>query len=298
LLLGIALAVVLELIDRSVRNPKEAETIFDRPILGTIPRSAALSGNNGLHLPAPDKESFRMLQANLLYFNGEKPVRSVLVTSAASGDGKSTVAWNVAAAGAEAGGKVLLMEADLRHPGFASRCGLKVDAGLSDVLLGHCELDDVVRETLIGEPGGLSTNGYVNGNGHSNGNGNGNGRRLTATMDVVFAGRTPSSPGALIASGRMSSLIREAEAIYDLVVIDTPPVTVVSDAIPLVNQVTGVIVVARLGKNTREATSRLRDHLRNLNASVLGVVVNSIDSPDPYYRSLSHYVQAGAGVES
>jgi capsular exopolysaccharide synthesis family protein len=278
--LGIALAVLLELVDRRVRHPKEVETIFDRPILGAIPHKRAL-GRDGVRLPALHKEPFRMLQANLHYAGGEQPVRSVLVTSAGEGDGKSTVAWNIGVAGADAGARVLLIEADLRHPSFAARCGLDMEAGLSDVLSGRCEVADVVHETSIGERAHRE-NGFAT-------------PSATPTMDVLFAGRTPHNPGGLLASRRMSTLLGEAELAYDLVVMDTPPTPVVADAIPLIKQVTGVVVVTRLGKNTRDATTQLRDQLHNLNATILGVVVNSTDVQDVYYR-VAPYAKAGAGA--
>jgi capsular exopolysaccharide synthesis family protein len=280
LVLGIALAVLLELVDRRVRHPKEVETIFDRPILGAIPHRREL-GRDGVRLPALHKEPFRMLQANLHYAGGGQPVRSVLVTSAGEGDGKSTVAWNIGVAGADAGARVLLIEADLRHPSFAARCGWDVEEGLSDVLTGRCELAAVVHETSIGERG-HGENGSAS-------------LTVTPTMDVLFAGRTAHNPGGLIASRRMSKLLGEAELAYDLVVIDTPPTPVVADAIPLIKQVSGVVVVTRLGKNTRDATARLRDQLHNLNASVLGVVLNSTEVRDGYYRA-SGYVNAGTGA--
>jgi capsular exopolysaccharide synthesis family protein len=280
LVLGIVLAVLLELVDRRVRHPKEVETIFERPILGAIPHKRAL-GRDGVRLPALHKEPFRMLQANLHYAGGEQEVRSVLVTSAGEGDGKSMVAWNIGVAGADAGARVLLIEADLRHPSFAALCGWDVEEGLSDVLSGRRELADVVRETSIGERAHRD-NGFTT-------------LTATPTMDVLFAGRTPHNPGGLLASRRMSTLLGKAELAYDLVVMDTPPTPVVADAIPLIKQVTGVVVVTRLGKNTRDATAQLRDQLHNLNATILGVVVNSTDVQDVYYRATA-YASAGTGA--
>jgi polysaccharide biosynthesis transport protein len=265
--------VLLELVDRRVRHPQEVETIFDRPILAAIPQNRALR-RDAMRLPTLDKEPFRMLQANLHYAGNGTPVRSVVVTSAGEGDGKSTVAWNIGVAGADVGARVLLIEADLRHPSFAARCGLEAERGLSDVLTGRCELADVAHESPIGERG-HRRNGFTN-------------AAATPTMHVVFAGPKPANPGGLLASRRMSKLLGEAERAYDLVVIDAPPTPVVADGIPLIKQVSGVVVVTRLGKNTREATERLRDQLRNLNASILGVVVNSIDVQDVYYPSAAY----------
>ena len=107
--------------------------------------------------------------------------------------------------------------------------------------------------------------------------------RSPGTIDVLWSGPLPPNPSDLLESDRMRELISVADQSYDLLVIDTPPTSVVSDAIPLVTQVGGVIVVARLAKTTREAATHLRNQLRNLDAPVLGVVVNAIGSDSETY---------------
>ncbi len=258
-LLGIGLALLLERLDRRIRDPKELEAIFDRPILGAIPESRSLvkSGRSGGGLAVQEAEAFRMLRANLRYFNIDREVRSVLVTSAAPGDGKTTVSWNLASAAAGGGARVLVIEADLRHPRFAESVGLYPQSGLSTVLAGEAELDDAVQQVPVSE----GANG-----------------RSPRTIDVLFAGPLPPNPTDLLESERMHQVVDRAEAEYDFVVIDTPPTSVVSDAIPLVKRVGGVIVVGRLAKTTREAVTQLRDQLRNLDAPTLGVVVNALGS--------------------
>lgn len=262
LLLGVGLALLLERLDRRLRDPSEMEGIFGRPVLGAVGESRALSrGASSLSgVAAGEREAFRMLRANLRYFNVDHTVASVLVTSAAPGDGKTTVAWNLAATAAE-GGRVLLIEADLRHPSVAEGLGLRDVAGLSTVLAGQAEIEDVVQEIPVEQGGGS------------------NGSRLR-TVHVLLSGPLPPNPSDLLQSDRMHEIVEEAERDYDLVVIDTPPTSVVSDAVPLVKQVGGVIVVGRLGKTTRESAEHLHNQLLNLNAPVLGVVVNALRSSD------------------
>lgn len=259
LLLGVGLAFLLERLDRRVRDPKEFEEIFDRPLLASIPESRALAtGGPAQHqnLPTGEQEAFRMLRANLRYFSVDRPVKSVLVTSAAPGDGKSTVSWNLGLAAAGTGAKVLLMETDLRHPSLAASAGPLAPApGLSTVLAGQIEFAEVVQAVMVP-------------NHHA-------GRAPDRMMDVVVAGPIPPNPVDLIESERMRTVLREAEERYDLVVVDTPPTSVVSDAIPLIREVSGVIVVTRLGKSTRESVAQLRNQLVHLNAPTLGVVVNA-----------------------
>jgi hypothetical protein len=127
LLMGVGLALLFERLDRRLRDPRDLEEIFERPILAAIPESRAIARSGLVHqvLPSTEGEAFRMLRANLRYFNIDSGVESVLITSPAPGDGKSTVAWNLASAAAGSGGRVLLIEADLRHPALANSLGLQ-----------------------------------------------------------------------------------------------------------------------------------------------------------------------------
>jgi polysaccharide biosynthesis transport protein len=259
LLVALLAALAAERFDRRIRDPGQIEDIFGSPNLGGIPKSRALARRGPAHhrLPGREEEAFRTLRANLRYGNVDHAIRSILVTSAVPEEGKSTVAWNLARVAASAGDHVLVVEADLRRPRFAaSAVELSPSPGLTTVLAGHATLVEVVQMAGTAElrlPAG-------------------NYRRL----DVVVAGLLPRNPGPLIDSKRMLETIQEAERAYDLVVIDTPPTSIVSDAIPLVHGVSGVLVVARLGKTPREQLLRLRDQLANLHAPVLGVVVNSM----------------------
>jgi receptor protein-tyrosine kinase len=198
-----------------------------------------------------------MLRANLRYFNVDHTVRSVVVTSVAPGDGKSTVAWNLAFAAAGAGSRVLLIEADLRHPSLAASAGhLRRAPGLSTVLSGSDGFTDAVQEVPVGRTA--------------------DGALAEHAFDVLVAGPIPPNPVDLIDSQRMRDLLNHAESTYDLVVIDTPPIAVVSDAVPLLKEVSGVLVVIRLERDTRDAVAHLRDQLENLDAPTLGVVANGL----------------------
>jgi polysaccharide biosynthesis transport protein len=262
ILLAIAAAVGLEAVDRRLRNPREIGAAFGRPVLGAIPESRSIGRTARERQPFERKaldtaeaEAFRMLRANLRYFNIDEEIKSVLITSAAPGDGKSTVALHLARTAAESGSRVLLLEADLRRPSLGKQIGMTRPAGLSQVLSGSLDLADAVRHVQVGKE-------------------DGDGERRV--LDVLLSGQTPPNPSDLIESTRMRSLIGAAEGSYDLVVIDTPPTSLVSDAIPLITQVTGVIVVTRLGRTTRQQAEHLRLQLESLNANTLGVVVNAV----------------------
>ena len=263
LVLGGVLALLWAQADRRVRQLSELQDLSGLPVLGRIPRSRALRGKDGLSLSAGDAEAFRLVQANTRFFNPGVVVRSVIVTSAAPGEGKTTLAWNLAVAAASGGLRVLLIEADLRKPSLVERYGLKDNGGLNELLSdSYCEISDVVQHVPI----------ISDGNGH--------GPKIG--IDVLTAGRNPTNPAGLIASNRMRAIITRAEAEHDLVVLDTPPVSVVSDAIPLLREVGGVIVVSYLGRSTRDGLGALLTQLRHLDVRVLGVVANGARRGDMY----------------
>src|SRR4051794_4863723 len=277
LLMGLLLTFLLELLDRRLKDPKEIEELYERPTLGAIPTSPALAKvtYDAPELKARDRDAFRMLRANLRYFSVDRNVGSVLVTSAAAAEGKTTVAWNLAAAAAESGIKTLLLEADLRNPRLVQQYNVPAHQGLSDVLSGRARPGAVGPRVLVtSRP-----------NGHP-----------PMPLDVITAGRIPPNPTDLIESEMMRRLIRGAERHYDLVVVDSPPTAVVSDAIPLILQVSGVIVVTRLGVSTRDEAIHLRSQLRNMHAPVLGVVVNGVSEKRSYYSFGYGYGLPGSGT--
>jgi capsular exopolysaccharide synthesis family protein len=262
ILLGIGLVLLAEALDRRLRDPTEVEQIFERPLLAALPESAALTNLDTDLESVPQAEAFRMLWANLRYFTLSRDIRSVLITSADRDEGKSTVSWGLAAAAASAGKRTLVIEADLRNPTLAGRFKLHAPIGLTNVLAGDLPLADAVMcyrfPRADDDP------------------------RAPRAMDVLFAGPRPPNPSDLLQSRLMSDLLTVATDQYDLVVVDTPPVAVVSDAIPLITIVDGVIVVSRLGMTLRDHAHRLRQQLDHLDSPTLGMVVNSIEEAQPY----------------
>lgn len=272
LLIGLLLAYMFELLDRRMKDPKEVEELYARPTLGAIPSSPALAKVNfdAPDLKSRDRDAFRMLRANLRYFNVDRQIKSVLVTSAAGGEGKTTVAWNLAAAAAEGGARTLLLEADLRHPQLVSRFRVPADLGLSDVLTGQAQPGEVIHQVMVNS----RTNGHA-----------------PMPLDVITAGSPAPNPTDLLESEAMRNLIAGAEKLYELVVIDPPPTSVVSDAIPLIKEVSGVIIVSRIGISNRDDAVHLRTQLQNLQAPVLGLVLNDLKDSGGYYGFGYGYAQ-------
>jgi len=264
LLVGTALVVLLERRDRRLKFGSEIEELYNVPVLGTIPESNALTMPGAVG-SVHDREAFSMMRAQLRYFDIDRDIKRVMVTSADMSEGKSVIALNLARSAAQAKDRrALLIETDLRRPSLAKMIGSDAVAGLTE-LLGHTQdLASGLRELIVAPEG-------PDGNGE-------------AHFDILLAGGTPPNPAELLQSHRMSELLSYAEELYDLVVVDTPPIGIISDAIPLVHQVDGVVVVSRLGYSRRDRAVRLMKQLRGLSANVLGVVVNgSQEAARGYY---------------
>ena len=193
-------------------------------------------------------------RVDIRHFNVDRELRVVVVVSATPGDGKTTVARNLATATAMVGSRVLLVEADLRRPMVARYFGIKPEPGLSEVLIGAESLESAVQRVEIASA-----------------------RDMAAGLDVLVAGGIlPPSPPQVIQSQAMESLLQAARRSYELVVIDTPPLALLPDAFPLVSRADGVLVVSRLGRNRKDVARRLRETLASANAPVIGVVANGM----------------------
>jgi polysaccharide biosynthesis transport protein len=262
LLLGLGVAFLLERFDRRIREPKDLEGIYGLPLLGVVPESSVLSrsakSKKGVReaLPAGESESFQLIRAHLRYLNIDRgELHTLMIASAAPGDGKTTIARHLAGAAARMGSRVLLLEADLRRPTLAEQLDVQSGPGLADVLIGAVSLGEAIQVIDLGAPSGDSATGR--------------------TFDVLVAGAAMApNPSELIESRAMETLLGRVKSAYDFVVIDTPPLTAVSDAFPLLSKVDGVVIVGRVGRNRRDVAERLHETLSGAGAPLLGVIAN------------------------
>jgi tyrosine-protein kinase len=266
LLVGLGLIVLAENIDRRVRRADELEVLTGLPLLSSIPRSAYPNQEHS-HL---DEEAFQRLRANLTYFNIDRSLASVLVTSPVAADGKTTVATNLAKTLARSGKDVILVDADLRRPQVAERLGIKATSGLSSVLTS----DENVQEALVEYPIESVYRGR---------------------LQVLPAGTPPPNPSELLASQRMRTLLSHLGIVSDIVVVDTSPLLTVSDTTPLLEQVSGIVMVAQVGQANKDAVRRFIQVVKAAHGSLLGVVATGTE-PDPhgYY---GYYEQHGEHVK-
>jgi tyrosine-protein kinase len=284
LLLGLGVVFLLERVDQRIREPKDLEDIYGLPLLGVVPESSALARSGRDHalattgLPPREAEIFHLIRAHLRYFEVDRDLRTLLVSSAASGDGKTTVSRSLAMAAAQMGARVLLLEGDLRRPTIAEPLGLAPGPGLADVLIGAASLseatqlvdtDPMARELSRGRP-----------------------------LSVLVAGATPPpNPGELLESHAMERVLEQSRVAYDLVIVDTAPLTVVSDSFPLLRKVDGVIIVGRVGRERRDVAQRLRQTLASGGGPLLGVIANGVKARRnaPYGYAYTYDYATGEG---
>ncbi len=264
LLIGLALALLAELADRRLRKPEDLERALGLSLLTSVPRSRALKGAQFDGAVGPGElEAFRRLRANLRYRDTENEVESLLVTSAGSGSGKTTVAVYLAASAASAKLRVLLIEADLRRPRLAD---------MLDIPPGH----DLGRAL---EPGGVNGGFYEVEIERADGENS----SAPTSFEVLPAGEPRTDASELLDSDAMRRLVSDATEAFDLVIIDGPPPSLISDAIPLMKQVNGVVVVARMGRESREDVEELRTSLELLDIRTLGAVATFSRSTSNVY---------------
>jgi capsular exopolysaccharide synthesis family protein len=275
LLLGMGLCLLLELMDTRLRTPIQIVRQVGVPLLSNVPdltedERLALDMNVALvSQKAPQSllaEAFRQLRTSLL-FSSERPVKSILVTSPNPGDGKSTVAANLAITMARSGASVLLIEANFRRPSLARTFDVPASVGLSNVLVGLSSAAEAIQATAI------------------------------ENLDLLTCGALPPSPAELLGSDSMRQLMTEQARAYDHVIIDGAPILVVADNHLLAEVVDGIILVFRAGENTRGIALRAAAQMKSLRGRLLGAVLNRVRATKGgYFRESfqAYYDYAGA----
>lgn len=253
LVLGVAIALLRFVLGTPVRVAEDVSRVVDAPVLGSIVearRDTRLSAAVIENPMGPEAESVRRLVANLGFVAVGGGVRSIVVTSASPAESKSSVASALALVLTEASRRVLLVDADLRAPTLHVVTNLDNTLGLSTVLIGEDTLE--VAAQAWGRHAGL---------------------------DVLSSGPTPPNPGQLLRSDAMEKFLSEASQTYDYVVIDTPPLGAVVDAVLVAQHASGALVVARRGKTKPRLLARALDAMTTANVTVLGVVMTRMPRP-------------------
>ncbi|MGG7507703.1 polysaccharide biosynthesis tyrosine autokinase [Plantibacter sp. YIM 135249] len=246
---GLLIILLRELIDNRVRTPESLAAISSAPLLGRLDRLSKRE-RDGLAMlddpRGPTAEAFRQLRSSLQFVAMSKKRLSVVVTSSIAGEGKSTVAINLALTLAETYPKVIVVDADLRRPMIAEYTQLEGAGGLTTVLVEDADLDAVIQQWAV--PG----------------------------LHVLPAGTIPPNPSELLSSTAMARLVERLVERYDVVIIDSAPVLSVADASILSQLVDGTVIVADTTQVRRAQLSETLDSLAKSGAKVLGVVLNKV----------------------
>ena len=262
LLAGFAIALVLaslavflvEFFDTKFKSFKDVETISQKPILGIIPKFQQPDGVNFKEIAFEDKsgkslavEAFRSLRTNLKLSNPDSKLKVMLVTSSIPHEGKTVVSSNLAVSYSVAGKKVLLIDADMRKPRVHKVWGLENEKGLSTLIVGEHSMDEVINKNVY------------------------------EGLDIVTAGIIPPNPAELLESARFADILKDFSEIYDVVIIDTPPLSPVSDAATIAPLTDGLILAVNIGNTPRDIFKSVIVGISKPGITHLGVVVNNLD---------------------
>ena len=259
LLLAIAVAFGIEHFDNRIKSPQEMKALLGVPFLGmvpVVPKSPAADPLLHADVPANFAEALKTIRTNVLFSSTEDGMRSLVVTSAGPGEGKSLVASNLAVALAQTGQRVLLVDADMRRPRVHEIFNVSQEPGLSNILTGHSAPNQALRKSQV--PG----------------------------LWLLAAGVIPPNPAELLGSARFEDFVSSLGSHFDWVVIDTPPVMVVADSSIVANQASGVVFVVAADKASRQSAQAAVEQLHSSEATILGSVLNRVDIvKNPYYYS-------------
>jgi capsular exopolysaccharide synthesis family protein len=271
LALSLGIAFLREMLDTSVRSPRDIARVGQMNLLGMIPHDEDDPQSAGTPLPmvifqAPHSimaEQFRQVRTRLQHAASLDTTRSILVTSPSPGDGKSTVAVNLAAGLALNGRRILLVDANFRRPELHNLFGQPNDSGLANVLQDVANFEGAVRPTQV------------------------------PNLDVLTSGQRPANPTELLESQALIDFIERALEEYDHVIFDSGPMLLVSETVALAPRVDGVVTVVRARSNSRGLLQRMRDGLRQVKAEHLGVVLNAVRSQGGGYygRNIRTYYE-------
>jgi len=286
---GIGLTFLVEYFDNSIKDTDDIEKKADLPTLGIIPdieeaREAVTSSNQSMiqhevkpqqsNLPIvvdykqtnPVIEAFRSIGAFILLSSSEKPPKTILITGPGQKIGKTSVTINLAKAMRERLGRGILIDADLRRPRLHAAFQLDNTVGLSSVLSGNIDFDSS------------------------------NGRLIRSTgisgLSVITSGPIPPNPSELLGSSKIQEIIYALQSLYEFIIIDSPPVIGLPDSIYLSKVVDGTVLVVRAGETPLKALRETKRVFRDINAKILGVVLNGVKKSDLKYGAYNYYHSA------
>ena len=268
LLGGVGMVFFAEYLDQTIKSPEDAESKLGVSVLGMIPLLKTPEHPiEQMVLKEPISaftENYKAIRTALLLSAADRPPQKILVTSAQPEEGKTVTAINLATAIAQSDYSVLLVDADLRKPRLYKALGLPNSKGLSTYLAGASDMNIIQAGPL-------------------------------PNLSIITSGPIPPNPSELLSSNRLNEMLRELGEKYDIIIFDAPPLLSVADSLILSKMLDGTLVIARAGKTSYDDVRKSLKSLTDLNARVLGVVINALDAKknDYYYRYHTYYNEPG-----
>jgi capsular exopolysaccharide synthesis family protein len=272
---GVLLAWLAEATDKSFRTPEEVRRRLGLPVVGHVPRITPRNEEVRQHEAGTlaldpsicayyqsksiEAESFRGIRTTLYFSAQNEGCKIIQITSPNMGDGKTTLATNLAVSIAQSGKRILLIDADFRRPRLHRMFGLRARIGLATIIQDDTDLGDAIQQTAV------------------------------PNLSILPCGPRPNNPAELLTSPRFKQALEALRDKFDVILVDTPPLLAVSDPSVVASQVDGVLMTIRVSKNGRPSAERARDILASIEANVLGVVVNGIGSRSKEGYGASHY---------
>jgi len=262
---GIGLAFFIEYLDNTVKSADDLEQRYGVTVLGSVQEAKKEEPIETIvrdNARSPISESYRLIRSGLLLSSADHPPRSILVTSAATQEGKTTTSINLARTMALGGAKVLLIDGDMRKPRVHSSFGIPNTVGLSTYLSGNTDDEKIIR-TLPDEQ-----------------------------ISVITSGPIPPNPAELLESKRMEQLLQHMFETFDVIIVDSPPIGHLVDGLIISTLVDGTVLVTRAGKTTYDLFGEGLKKIQDINATLLGVVVNSLSAKlagSKYYHYYEYY---------
>lgn len=258
LVLALGLVFLFEYLDNRIKSPQELRAQLNVPFLGMVPAIEVKASGATLHdgVPPNFAEAIRGVRTNVLFSSAEEGVRLIVVTSAGPGEGKSMFSSNLSVSLAQAGQRVLHVDADMRRPRVHAIFDIAQEPGLSNLLVGDCKPSEAIRKASV------------------------------QNLCVLPAGMIPPNPAELLGSKRCQEFFATLGQNFDWVILDSPPVLAVADASILANTATGVVFVVGADQTSRQSARAALEQLEAVQAHVIGAVLNRVDlEKNPYYYS-------------
>ena len=309
LILGLIIAFILETLDTSIGTIEDVEEFLKIPVLGVIPlirsediratlekkgnltqNSETMEMNARLisHFAPKSNlaESFKSLRTSIKFLTLDKNIKTLMVSSSVAREGKSTTIANIALTLAQIGSKVLLIDADLRKPIISKIFGIEKEPGVTDIILGNYEWQNTLKTVTDIMMGRLGMEDIMTSPGIDN-------------LNIITAGTHSPNTTELISSQRMSDFIDETKDMFDIILIDSPPILQITDSVIISTKIDAVILIYWAGKIQRGVLKRAKTQLDNVNVKTIGVVLNGLNpeiTPDyKYYGYYSSYEYSNSG---